>query len=356
MHVADLVKELDKLGYHQCVLSYKQENLLPKHIPVYYYPYNKFYPNRSLPKDAQALTKLVSSILTKEKPDILHGHFLIFCCVALGIAKDLSRLPTFLSPWSTRALTKDKVLLGRIDKCIKGASAFLTDKVSFFKLFQQTYNVNLKDRMYVQFRLPLDLSPFHDLDIGTKDFAVPRILSARMMGAMYHQDLLVNALQPIFSKHKTATATLIVGHNTSQGLPYFNEMISLSKKLGIYDRCTFIDHQLPQAEFSKLIKDHNIVYSVCEDPGCSQTTIQAAYSGAVTVVRYNPLEDGILDHNVNVMKVQLKVSSVINSLDYSIEHLQELGPRLFYNNRKLRAHGTECTLPALTSRYNAAIK
>jgi hypothetical protein len=194
------------------------------------------------------------------------------------------------------------------------------------------------------------------MDITTKDFSVPKILSARMMGAIYHQDLLINALQPMFSKYKNATATLIVGHNASQGMPYFKEMILLSKQLGIYDRCTFIDNQLPQAEFSKLIKEHNIVYSVCEDPGCAQTTIQSAYSGAVTITRHNPLEDGILDHNVNVMKIHLKVSSIINSLDYCIEHLQELGPRLFHNNRKLREHGTECTLPALTSRYNAAVR
>ena len=356
VHVADLVNELDKLGYPQCVLSYRKENLISKHVPVYVFNYQKFYPNKSFPSDEQALRNLISTIIKKEKPDILHGHFLIFCCVALGIAKDISNLPTFLSPWSTRALAKDTVLLTRIDQCIKGAKAFLTDKMSFFTLFQSTYTVNLKDHMYQQFRLPLDLSVHHNIDIAKKDFTIPKILSARVMGENYHQELLVRALPEIFKKYNTATATFIIGQSTIQGKPYFVKMVELAKSLGIFDKCNFIARGLTQEEFSNLICSHNIVYSVCEDPGCAQTTIQAAYTGAVTIVRHNPLENGILDHNVNVMKVHLKVQSIINSLDYSIANLPELGTKLFYNNRKLREYSTEYTLPKLTALYNMEFK
>jgi len=356
VHVSDLVNELHKLGYSQCVLSYRKENLISKHVPVYVFNYQKFYPGRSFPDDEQKLKKVIANIIKKEKPNILHGHFLIFCCVALGIAKDISKLPTFLSPWSNRALTKDKVLLKRIDHCIKDSKAFLTDKMSFFRLFQNTYNINLKDHMYKQFRLPLNLSPHHDLCIDKKDFTVPKILSARMMGANYHQELLIRALPEIFKKHSTATATFIIGQSASQGKPYFLKMIALAKSLGIFNKCNFIAKGLTQEEFSKLMCDHNIIYSVCEDPGCAQTTIQAAYSGAVTIVRHNPLEDGILDHNVNVMKVHLKVQSVINSLDYSIVNLQELGTRFFHNNRKLREYSTEYTLPRLTALYEKEFK
>jgi len=319
---------------------------------VYVSNYQKFYPNKSFPVDEQKLSGLISDIIKKEKPDILHGHFLIFCCVALGIARDISNLPTFLSPWSTRALTKDKVLLKRIDRCIKDAKAFLTDKMSFFRLFQKTYNVNLKDHMYKQFRLPLDLSIHHNVDITKKDFTVPKILSARMMGPNYHQELLVNALPTIFDKYRNTTATFIIGQHAQQGKPYFLKMMALAKQLGIIDRCKFIDRGLTQEEFSKLIREHNIVYSVCEDPGCSQTTIQAAYSGAVTIVRYNYLEDGILDHGINAMKIHLKVASLVNSLDYSIPHLQELGTKLFHNNRKFREYSTEYTLSKLTALYD----
>jgi hypothetical protein len=176
------------------------------------------------------------------------------------------------------------------------------------------------------------------------------------MGPNYHQDLLVNALPPIFDKYKDATASFIVGQSASQGRPYFIQMIDLAKSLEIYDRCNFIDRGLTQEEFSNLISDHNIVYSVCDDPGCAQTTIQAAYSGAITIVKHNPLEDGILDHNVNVMKVHPKVQSVINSLDYSIEHLQELCTKFFYNNRKLKEYSTEYTLPKLTALYDKESK
>lgn len=355
-HVADLVIELDKRGYSQCVLSYKKESIIPRHIPVYKVNYQKFYPNRSFPKDEQQLRLIIQSILKKEKPNILHGHFLIFSCVALGIARDLSNLPTFLSPWSTRALTKDKILLSRIDKCIKNASAFLTDKISFFRLFQTVYNVNLKDHMYQFFRLPLDLSRFHSIDISTKDFSVPRILSARVMGETYHQDLLIKALPKIFNKHGNATATFIIGQNASQGRPYFNQMIALAKSLGIYNKCSFINKGLSQQEFSDLISRHNIVYSVCEDPGCAQTTIQAAYSGAITIERENNLVKGVLDHDINILLTALDVKSVEETLNYAIDNIKELSIKFFNNNRKLKEHSTEFTLPRLISLYNKEIK
>jgi len=72
--------------------------------------------------------------------------------------------------------------------------------------------------------------------------------------------------------------------------------------------------------------------------------------------RYNYLEDGILDHGINAMKIHLKVASLVNSLDYSIPHLQELGTKLFHNNRKFREYSTEYTLSKLTALYDKELR
>lgn len=351
VHVAHIVHELYKQGYQQCVLSYKKQNIIKNNIPVYYFPYNKFYPDRRYPKDNAALKKLIHKIIIKENPDILHGHFLIFSCVALSITKGITNMPTVLSPWSMRVLNKNAILKKRLEKCFVNTNAILTDKRSFFNMIKARFPKHVKNSMFYQFRLPLDLSPHHAITAQQKNTAAPRILSARMMGKTYHQDLLVRSLPKIFDKYKDATATFIIGHNASQGKTYFLKIKELAKNLGIANRCTFIPEVLPPDAFSKLLLDHNIVYSVCEDPGCAQTTIQACYAGNVTIVRNNPLENGILDNNKNVLKVDLTVPSVTTVLDTACENLSTLLPQFFENNRKFKEHSTEYTLPVLLDLY-----
>ena len=349
MHVADLVVHLDKLGYPQCIISFHKDSLIPRHIPVYFYPYHKFYPNKTSTKDMRELSAFLDSVMAKEDPHIFHGHFLIYCCVALYMLCEKYGLPTFLSPWSLRALANDATLHGRIQRCIDLSDYFLTDKISMFNAFSSVYS-SLTIDMYKQFRLPLSLSSYHILE--PKDLSIPKILSARAMQSNYHQDLLIRALPALFSKYPQAQVTLIIGQHAPQGKPYFDQMKELAKNLGVLNKCTWIAHGLSQAEFSDIIKSNNIVYSVADDPGCSQTTIQAAYSGAVTLVKHNAMEDGILDHGVNTLRMDLTEESVRNTLLYAVDNLSILQPQFALNNRKLQAHDTEFTLPVLYNNYN----
>lgn len=353
VHVGDLVRELDHLGYPQCVLSYRQESVLSKRTPVYTTPYSKFFPDKSFPAYEKELRTSIANIIRKERPNIIHGHFLIFSCVAINIARELSHLPTYLTPWSARALTTNKILWQRINKCISGSKYFLTASDWVFSLFKKCYKDSLRDNMHVNWRLPLYLSAYHSLVSGYKDTTTPRILSARVMQEANHQDLLVYALPEVFNKYPSATATLIIGQNASQGRPYFNKMVDLAKNLGIYPKCTFINRPLTQAEFADLIKTHNIIYSISDsDTEGSQTTYQAAYSGAITIIKNSTYGYDLIVPNENVLATDLTKEGVLAKLLYAADNLGALCSKFFAANRKLEYASNEHMLPILTRLYD----
>lgn len=358
VHVADLVKELDALGYAQCVLSYNKTSLVPHHVPVYYYPYNKYYPDKVLPNDDVNLTRCIHKMLAVEKPDVIHGNFLIFCCVAIGAVQDMSRLPTILSPWSSRAWTANKTLRNRIGKCIARSRYFLLDQKWIFNEFKKSYPAVLKDNMYRHWRFPLYLQAHHDAKAEQKDVSAPKILSARVMQPLCHQDLLVRALPAVFEKYPNASATLIVGQSASQGRKYFAQMVDLAKSLGIHNRCLFVNRSLTQQEFSDMLKNHNIVYSISDSDfgGGSQSAYQSAYAGNITIVKKNPyLGENQLVGGKNVLEVDVTQASISQQLMYASDNIRVLCEEFFQNNRGLRTLSVEYTVPELTKLYAGAV-
>ena len=360
VHVTDWIQLLHKEGYEQCVLSYKQDRRrVNRSIPVYFHPYDCFFPIRtghlrsSLDPKAQELLlySLIDDIIKKEKPDIIHAHFLMVACVPAFYAADRYNLPLFSSIWSRRVLASDPTLRRNIGNALKKTHnvivncPHLCDDLSKFYSYDRNKCLEINP--------PLNLSLFHPEQV--KDLSRPRILSARTMRAQYHQDLLLYALPKLVQKFSNLRATLIIGQSAEHGKKYFNKMISLAKALNVSRYCTFIGRSLSQVEFSNLIKRHNIVYSVAEDPGCSQTTVQAAYSGAITIVQEYPAEPELLVPNENILYTKLTRRSVLRTLYCAIRDMRTLQPKFYKNNRKFFCRSEEYVLPILISAYNSAV-
>jgi len=349
VHVADWVNLLDSEGYEQCIFSYRNERkLIPKHIPVVGYNYGAFFPNKNLPRQEKSLKNVLLDFVRREKPDIVHAHFLIMACVPINVLYEEIKLPLFISTWSRRIFLPYRVLYDRVQKAFKHCSCMVMSAPTFYEDIKTNYDI--KHIKYLDINPPIDLSNFHDEQ--KKDITVPKILSARVMGQSYHQELLIRALPALFLKHPNSKVTLIIGQHASQGRTYFNRMVLLAKTLGVYEKCSFIDRGLSQKEFSDLIAQHNIVYSVAEDPGISQTTVQSAYSGAITIVQNYPAEIMLLKNNENVLRTTLNNVSVRNILLYAADNLQKLQPIMYHNNRFLGGRSTEKVLPILMSAYN----
>ncbi len=349
-HVADLVKELDKRGYSQCVFSYNGYNILPKHIPVYFFPYNRAYPDKVLLDDAKKINRILHVIFNKEKPDIIHGHFLLFSCVALLLSSKIKKLPLIITPWNiTRDIKSTGLLRSRLAACFSMANDILLPGKFLFDRLKSSFGV-LKDKRYTEWRLPLDLSEYHDMLLPSDKFLCPKILSARVCSPDHYQDLLIKALPSLIKKYKNLTITFIIGQHAPQGKKYFNYLISLAKKLNVMKFCTFVGKSLSQENFSKLIQQHNIVFSLAEDAGCSQTNIRSAYSGAVTIIQ--KCDNELLQQNKNVLMTNCTQNSVNYILDYAIKNLMVIGPSFFTANRILRKQSVENIFTNLTNVYD----
>lgn len=346
VHVADLVRELDALGYEQCVLSYRKESIVPKNVPVYYYPYDWFYPHKVNTTKSAELNKVIREVLHKESPDIVHAHFIIVSCVPLLILNSVKKLPVVISPWNLRFMHVGGTMEKRIRKVFTICDKVLFGSDDIFDKFNSVYG--LCNSRYSFFKLPMDLSAYSD---GVVKTDYPVILSARVMQPSNHQDLLLYAIKKMYDAGVKFRSTFLIGQNRHQGQAYFNKMVNLSKQLGVYGACTFINRGLTQTEFIKAIKSSNIVYSVAEDAGFSQTTIQSICSGAVTVVRRNPLEYNLVKENKNAVVTNLDRESVEDCILNAVKNLNGL----VVNNRdndKFQKYDRKRTIPTLCNVYS----
>ena len=254
VHMSDIVEELDKRGYKQCVIGYYplETAITPKHIPVYHFPYRSFeHPDWERLKLEERLKQFLGAVFKKEKPDIVHGHSLTYSCIPVWMSKAKFGLPTAVMPWSYRTIKNPNKIANFYEKrCIESIDYFLHGMPNVFKLYQSYYG-NLPDEKYIFFRPFIDLSPYDKIrEIND----TPRILSARVMGEYYRQDLLIKALPELIKQRPDLKVTLIIGKNPDQGRPYFNNMIELAKSLKVYEYCNFIPIRLSQSDLSELIK------------------------------------------------------------------------------------------------------
>jgi len=352
IHVSSLVEELDRLGFEQCVFGYYpvELSIIPKHIPVYSYPYRDYCLSEWRSQNMeQKLTEQLTTIIKKEKPDIVHGHSLMYSCIPVYLANNLFNIPTIMQPWSIETITTPNQLVkAYAQRCINTLDYFLHGMPNIFKQFQSHFQ-NLPDEKYVVFRPLIDLSHYQ---FKRTIEETPKILSSRAMGEAYRQDLLIKALPHLVKEFPQITVTLIIGQNPLQGREYFEKMIALAKELDVIRYCSFIPRSLSEAEFAGLIQAHNIVYSIAShDAGFASTTVQAAYSGAITIVRDTDNIDGILDHEVNTLRTKITEQDVAATLFYAVRHLPRLLTLFIENNRKLVNQDKRYMLNSLLNAY-----
>ncbi|MFA5132716.1 MAG: methyltransferase domain-containing protein [Candidatus Paceibacterota bacterium] len=346
IHLSDLVYELDKLGHKQCVFSYRKKSTLKNSIPVYYYPYDSFYPDVVDANKSACVRGMLKRIVEKEQPDLVHVHFIIVGCVPLLLLDSIKKLPVIVSPWNLRFMGSVGILGKRIRRSFEICDRVLFGSDVIFRCFQKDYQIH--ENRYSFYKLPLDLDWYMHSDV---DCSCPKILSARVMQPTNHQDLLLYAIKKMREGGGDVHATFIVGQSREQGINYFNKMKALSRGLNIEKLCTFIDRSLSQDEFKKLIAKHNIVYSVSEDSGYSQTTIQSLCAGVVTLVRENVLEKNLADNNKNLLPVKLDVAGVYNGLKKAVDGLQNLCIPVGERNKALLLYDKSVTMPTLNWIY-----
>ncbi len=351
-HVADIVRELEERGYHQCVVSYfpEDKSITPSNIPVYYFPYKNYEHSNWKKQCLEALLKhFLGQIFEREKPDLIHGHSLTYACVPTWLAKKYFGIKTVLMPWSINTMVNPSPVANNYEKkCLSVLDKFLYPLPAGFKRFQEFYG-EMNSNKLVHFKALVDLSQYNQ---NREVQSQPRILSARVMGDLYRQDLLIKALPRFVSEFPDTVVTLIIGQNPSQGLAYFEKMKDLAQKLKVDTYCNFIDRCLAKSEFADLINNHNIIYSLStHDEGFSGTNLQSAYSGAVTIMQKSNWVKGILDDQQNVLQASADEQSISDVLMFAGTHLDELQNRFLNNNKKLKQYDKEVLMENLIYCY-----
>jgi phenylacetate-coenzyme A ligase PaaK-like adenylate-forming protein/glycosyltransferase involved in cell wall biosynthesis len=354
IHISELVEELDKLGYDQCIISYMpvEKSITPRHIPVYYYNYRN-YPNSpsELSIYAKSIESFLATVFTMEKPDIVNGHSSLYSALAATIAKIKFNLPMVIIPWSTHNIKNGNKSTQTIEnQALVNSDRILVGSKEIFNYYK-TYYKEIKDEQFVLFRPLLPLELYHRSRIVCD---IPRILSIRVMGNLYRQDLLIQVLSDLIKADSRTRATFLIGQHPDQGRDYYNRMVELAKKLNVFEHCKFIDSSLSKEEFAEQIYSHNIIYSIAEhDDGYAGSTTMAMYSGAITISQYAEATKNELQHDVHLLKVKVTEDDIRDKLIYVINNMEKLQKRFIKNNQFLSKFSKTKMIENLTNVYSS---
>lgn len=351
VHMTDIVEELDQLGYDQFIISYMpiEKSISPKHIKVYYYPFRDF-----LKKDfdqvkfEMELLEFLKNVIKTEKPDIIHGHSLTYSSAALWLIKEFLNIPISVTPWSTSSIKNPEYLVNYYEeKCLSVLDYLFHGMPKAVLMFKAFYK-NVGTYQYQEFRT---MMPFEHYQRRREISHDVKILSVRVMGENYKQDLLIKSLPSLIQKAPGLKVTFLIGQDADQGRKYFEQMKTLAQELGVSSYCHFVDRSLSQAELADMIYSHSIVYCIAtHDEGFSVSATVSMYSGAICIVQETEENEDLIDKK-HLLKVQINQSSIQDTLIYAIEHLEELQQRFMIENQYLIKYSKEKMIQNLMNAY-----
>jgi hypothetical protein len=340
-HVVGIVEQIKNLtNFEQSIISYPANihvfNVtILKDIPKYYYNYPKFFKNKPIDvKEHYKLIKFVRNLIVKEKPDIIHGHYLSKCSTIMYYCQYYSKKPGIVSPWATWDMPRNAHMLFKNKHCLTNCKYVMSKNMEFLYALLDFFKQPRSKAIFAGPPINLTAYSNHIPSTNCPTIYIPR---------NYYQGIIVKSLVSVLSQYPNIKITALSP----------NSIIQLSKHLGIYDKINFLPRMLSQTEFSEMIKAHNIIISMAPDGGTSSTTIQAAYSGAVTVVPINRKWDSntFID-NKNVLKCQVTVQDITKKLIYAIDNLKDLCIKFKKNNDFLYKWDASSTGKNLINAYN----
>jgi hypothetical protein len=126
----------------------------------------------------------------------------------------------------------------------------------------------------------------------------------------------------------------------------------LIERLGVSSYCKIID-SLSYNDFYKMIKEHNIIYSLYElDMGYSITNILGITSGAVVLSDNSAIKDiPIFKNGKNIFKTAINQISVETELTNIISNLPNILNTIQINNKDFFLFDKEVLMSNLYSAY-----
>jgi len=341
-HVTGILEQIKQYtNFEQCVISYPTtikdyDKKLFMGISTYYYNYPLFFKNKPINAvESKKLEKFIAKVIAAEHPDIIHGHYLSKCAMPMYYAIVYSNKPGIVVPWSIWDIAQNSHMFSRIKACLNACSYVMCNNTKFLNVLLDAYSQSRSKGIF-SFP-PVRLYLYKNAVPNTH---VPRLLITRT----HYQAAFFSILPKIIKMFPNIEITSLSPGN----------IVQLSKKLGIYNKITFLPSMLTQEDFAKTVQNHNIVRSMAPDHGTSSTTIQAAYSGAVVLSHKSSWS--YLKNNVNIIECDLTVEDIQNKLIYAIKNLKTLCPMFKKNNAFLKGWDADVTWKNLLTAYSTMLK
>jgi len=330
-HVLGIIEQIKQnTNFKQTIISYTyrvkaSDSKTMEDVKLYKYDYPQFFTKHKIdPKKEKDVRKFVSDVIRREKPDIVHGHYPSKCAVPMFYALADGKIPGIISPWSKWDIATNPRMFSRIKRCLILCSYVTHTHKKFINAFLDAYGQPRSKFLFSGY--PIRLHFYKD---AFPDLSKPRIYVPRR----YYQEIIFSAFPKILMRFPDLEITALSPISIQR----------LAEKLKIYDKIKFLPDMLSQESFSKMIKRHNIIFSMAPDIGTSCTTLQIAYFGAVALVHKTHWTNGILDHGKHVVECDLNQRDVEEKLIYSIENYKALCMAFKKNNTFLEKFGAEIT-------------
>jgi len=344
-HVVGLMEQAKEAGFSQAILSYPAEIRpfdveLFKDVNQYYDKYQVFFTSGMVPRAIENnLSSLVRDIIKKEKPDIIHGHYLSKCAVPMYHAMVHSKKPGIVVPWSTWDIANKKGMMNpRIQRCLNMCAYVMCNNTKFLTTLLDHYKQPRRKALFSG--PPVRIYLYKNF---TPDTTEPRVHIPRS----YYQDIIFKALVNVFKSFPNLKVTALSSGAIRQ----------LTKELGIYSKINFLPEvMLSQFDFSEMVKRHNILFSIAPDGGTGGTMMQSAYAGLVTITNHAVWNEGLFKHNTHAIFCDaITVEDITTKLLYSINNLETLCQRFSANNKFIAQFDSAITGKNLIEAYKSLL-
>jgi glycosyltransferase involved in cell wall biosynthesis len=331
--MCDIIRQIkEHTDFQNVVISNNAERFpMPgfvfSNLPIYIYDYTKDY------AETPQMRAFVSKVLEIEKPDIIIGHCFSETAIILNYALTIKNIPAMAFIWGNGCFIKNfksplyKQIFFDNLKVLKKLNYILITIQPIRDICAANYGIQQSDFAFVG--PPISLAQYTDHVPNTSS---PVLLLAKPRGDKF----MYENLPKVYKRFPKLT---VHAFHVYPG-------ITLAKQLGLYNKIIFHDY-MPQTDFSALIKQCNIVFTITGDAGIGGTALQASYAGCVNLMKQLGTSAGVLDNNINAIMCKPKPADVLSKLVYSIQNLPELCKRFKENNRHLIKYDQENTWNAL---------
>jgi len=243
------------------------------------------------------------NVVQEVKPDLIHVHSILYAMISAFSEFH----PKVVTIWGYHHIMRSWTVKRWLERrSLKAADVITVNSPSLAKKISEIYGI-LPEKIVFLF-WGVDLNTFKRgyeveaekmrkaLDL---DWADTIFLSPRATTPHYNIDIIVKAFANL-AENREAALIILKGTGKRE---YFDEIVGLAKKFGVYPRVRVIDRFLSEKEMAIIFNLCDAFISIPNTDQIAFTVVEGMACGSVPIISDLPDYDGIIDHGVNGFRV-----------------------------------------------------